>query len=204
MARLGSDAASRLEIPARRDSGVGAERGDVCARRPVPDQSRDGVHRHLLGKVRQRCLQAGERAPAPERQAGVAEEGARERAAARADCTTPFVQRPRVAGIREERVGDIPGAGIRRRSDVDRRDTKRQQQVEEHRLGTGALLPAEAAVVEVVDELAEERAHGDRRRRRPVDPAATRFEVDGAEHGGAGCPRLVHRASGDPERPRRW
>ena len=36
----------------------------------------------------------------------------------------------------------------------------------------------------------------------PVDRAAARLEVDRAEDGGAGCPRLVHRAGGDPERPR--
>ena len=35
-----------------------------------------------------------------------------------------------------------------------------------------------------------------------VDRAATRLEVDGAENGGAGRPRLVHCAGGDPERPR--
>ena len=97
-----------------------------------------------------------------------------------------------------------PARGVRGRPDVDRRDPERQEQVEEHRLGTGALLRAEPTVVEVVDELAEQRADGDRRRGRPVDRAAERLEVDGAEDSGAGCPRLVHRAGGDPERPRRW
>ena len=107
------------------------------------------------------------------------------------------------AGIGEERVGDVPRARVRRRADVDRRDPKRQQQVEEHGLGARALLGSEPAVVEVVDEFAEERADRDRRGHVPVDRAATRFDVDRAQDGGARRARLVHRAGGDPERPRR-
>ena len=126
----------RLEIAAGRDSGVGSERGDVRARRPVPDQPRDGANRCLLCEVWQRCLQADERAPAPERQSGVAEKSACKRAAARADGMAPLMQRPRVGGIGEEPVGDVSCTRIRRRADVDRREPKRQEQVEEDGLGT--------------------------------------------------------------------
>jgi hypothetical protein len=90
-------------------------------------------------------------------------------------------------------------ARIRGRADVDRRDPERQEQVEEHRLGAGALVRPERAVVEVVDELAEQWADGDGRRRVPVDRTAARMKVDRAEDGGHGCARLVHRARRDPE-----
>src|SRR3954465_9649830 len=77
------------EVTTGGDAGLSPKGGDVGARRPVADEWRDGAHRHLLGEVRQRRLQAHERTPAPEREARVALEGASERSAARADGTAP-------------------------------------------------------------------------------------------------------------------
>ena len=125
----------------------------------------------------------------------------RERAAARSDRASPLVQ---LAGIGRDRRGvrrrPLARGSVGGRTSIVaiRSGTRRSKSTASAR----GVPPPDLAVVEVMDELAEERADRDRRGRRPVDRAATRFDIDRAEDGGARRPRLVHGAGGDPERPR--
>ena len=130
------------------------------------------------------------------------EEGTRERAAARSDRASPLVERAGIGRIGEERVGDVSRTRVGRRADVDRCDAERHQEVEEYGLRARAFLGSDLAIVEVMDEFAEEWTDRDRRGHVPVDRAAARFDVDRAQDGGARRARLVHRAGGNPERPR--
>ena len=81
---------------------------------------------------------------------------------------------------------------------ADPGDRKRGEEVEEHGLGAEPPLGREGVVLEVGDQLLQQRAHFDRRRAVPCDRAVSRPDVDRPQDSGSGRTRLVRCPGGDP------